>query len=245
MRHATRLLHPVGGVALLAPGRRLPGREVLVQEVVLVHHILVIVHVGQAARLGREGQRVLRQGLVDLFVVLNLGESPGIDGLGWVLLLHDAKHTVIQMLVEVLSVGEGNRTGRTLASGVGGVARQFLAAVDVGRSLLPAVWWCLLNTVYGCQVTLEDVRSVERLLGGRARAGTETTHHCPFVVGQGVSVLVVLSCKTFDVVVTGLNRALLWPLSLMGQHVRLQVFEGFPAVGMWASLLLLGLVSTI
>lgn len=51
-------------------------------------------------------------------------------------------------------------------------------------------------------------------------------------MGKGVAVLVVLPSETFDVVLTVDNRALLGSLSLMSEHVGLQVFEGPAALGM-------------
>jgi hypothetical protein len=47
--------------------------------------------------------------------VLHLGEAPGIDRLGRVLLLHDAQHAVVEMLVKVLSIAEGLGASAALA----------------------------------------------------------------------------------------------------------------------------------
>jgi hypothetical protein len=90
-------------------------------------------------------------------------------------------------------------------------------------------------------VALEDIGTVERLLVGGPRAGTEATHHCSFVVGQGVPVLIVLPREPFDVVVTCLDWALLGTLILMRQHVCFQVFEDLSTVGIGAASLLSGL----
>lgn len=95
------------------------------------------------------------------------------------------------------------------------------------------------------QVALEDVGTVKGLLRGRAGAWAEAADHCAFVVCESVTVLVILSSKALCVVLAGLNGALLRPLSLVSEHVSLEVLEGLAAVGIGASLLLLGLVTAI
>ena len=55
---------------------------------------------------------------------------------------------------------------------------------------------------------------------------------------ERVSVLVVFSCESLDMVVAGLDWALLWSLVLVGEGVRLQVLEDFAAFGICASSLL-------
>lgn len=74
-------------------------------------------------------------------------------------------------------------------------------------------------------MSLEDVCAVEALLRRAARARAERTDHRPLVVRQGVSVLVVFACETFGVVLAGWDGALLWPLVLVSEHVRFEVFE--------------------
>jgi hypothetical protein len=74
-------------------------------------------------------------------------------------------------------------------------------------------------------MSLKDVRAVEAFLGCRARAWTKRADHRPFVVRQGVSVLVVFAGKAFGVVFAGRDGALFWPLVLVGEHVRFEVFE--------------------
>lgn len=44
-------------------------------------------------------------------------------------------------------------------------------------------------------------------------------------MGESVSVLVVFSCKSLEVVLAGCDRALLWSLILMSEHMCLQVLE--------------------
>lgn len=61
-------------------------------------------------------------------------------------------------------------------------------------------------------MTLEDVGAVEALFRGGAGTWAESAYHCPFVVGQGVAVLVVLAGESLDVVLAVQNRALLWSL---------------------------------
>ena len=61
-------------------------------------------------------------------------------------------------------------------------------------------------------------------------------------MGKCVPVLVVLPCETLCVIFTSSNRALLRPLVLVGEHVRLQVLEHSTAFWKWAHSLLPGLV---
>jgi hypothetical protein len=242
VRHAPRLLYAVGRVALSRPGGGLAALEVLL--IVILAHLLVVLLVRQAGGLSSEGKGVLLQGLVNFAVVLDLGQPPCVDSLCGVLLLNNAEHTVVQVLVEVLGVGEGDGTSRTLASGIGCVSRGFAALVATSR-LLAAVWRGLLDTVHSRQMPLEDIGAVERLLSRGTGSRTETAHHCSLVVGQGVSVLVVLAREALDVVIARLNWALFGAFRLVRQHVRLQVLEGLTTVGVWASLLLLGLIAAI
>lgn len=192
---------------------------------------------------GGGGQVVLLQSLVNTAVVLHLGKALGVDGLGGVLLLNNAEDTVVKMLVEVLGVGESLRAGAALAGRIGSVTSKLLAGVDGGGGLLAAVRGRLLDAVNCGEMALEHVGAVEGLLGSGARAGAEATDHGALVMGQGVAVLVVLASKALDVVLAGLDGALLGALRLVGEHVRLEVLEDFAAVGVGASLALLGLVT--
>lgn len=49
-------------------------------------------------------------------------------------------------------------------------------------------------------MSLEDICPVEALLRRASTARTESTYHGTLVVGQGVSILVVLPGKAFDVI---------------------------------------------
>ena len=84
-------------------------------------------------------------------------------------------------------------------------------------------------------MSFEDIGSVEALLRWRSRPGTKATDHGSLVVGQGVSIFVVLSCKALLVVFTSQDGTFLGTFGLMCEHVGLQVFEDFAALGMRAS----------
>jgi hypothetical protein len=94
-------------------------------------------------------------------------------------------------------------------------------------------------------VTLEDICSVEALLGGRARSGTESTDHGPFVVSEGVSVFVILAGESFQMVIAVNNRALFRALALVSEHVSFQVLERAATIGKRASALLAALVLAV
>lgn len=181
--------------------------------------------------------------MVDHLVVLDLGQSLCIDGLCGILLLHNSKDTVVQMLVEVLGIGEGLRTRGTLSSGIGSIASEFLSSGHAGWRLLAAVRGSLFNTMNSGQVSLEYICSVERLFGRRPRARAEAANHGALVVGQCVAVLVVFAGKTLDVVFAGLDGTLLGSLILVSEHVRLEVLEYLAAIGIGAPLLLLGFIA--
>ena len=78
---------------------------------------------------------------------------------------------------------------------------------------------------------LENVCAVEALLSGRAWTRTETAYHSPFIMGQCMSILVVFPCEALLVILASRDRALLWPLRLMGKHVCLEVLEDSTAFG--------------
>lgn len=146
------------------------------------------------------------------------------------------------MLVKVLGVVEALRASAALASGVGSIAGEghWRAA-----SPLAAVGRSLLDIVDRGEVSLEDVGAVKRLLGRRPRSGAEATDHVALVVRQGMTVLVILASKPLNVVLASGDGALFRALSLMGEHVGLEILEGLAALGIGASLLLLGLVAAV
>lgn len=84
-------------------------------------------------------------------------------------------------------------------------------------------------------MTLEDIGAIEALFRGGAGARAETAYHGPFVVGEGVAVLVVLAGEALDVVFAVQDWALLGSLRLVSQHVGFQVFEDSATVRVWAA----------
>lgn len=62
-------------------------------------------------------------------------------------------------------------------------------------------------------------------------------------MGQGVAVLIIFPRETLDVVVASLDRALLWSLILVSQHVCLEILEHLSTIRISASSLLLGLLA--
>lgn len=67
----------------------------------------------------------------------------------------------------------------------------------------------------------------------------------PFVMGQGVSVLVVFARKSFVVIFAGDDGAFLRSLGLVGQHMRFEILEDLATVGMWASTFLGALLTRL
>jgi hypothetical protein len=84
-------------------------------------------------------------------------------------------------------------------------------------------------------MTLEYIGAVEALFSRRSGTGTESTHHCPFVMGQCVSIFVIFACKPLEVVFAVDDRAFFRSLALVGQHVSPEILEGSAAVGPGAS----------
>jgi len=92
-------------------------------------------------------------------------------------------------------------------------------------------------------MSLEDVRTVERLLCCGSGAWAEATDHVALIMSKGVPVLIILSCKTFDVVITIDDWAFLRSFILMREHMRLEILENFAAIQVCATALLFGLVT--
>lgn len=239
MGNAPGFLNTIGRIGLLlGEGRRHIGaRRNIISLVIL--HVKVILVVLNLSGLCGGGEVVLLQGLVNALVVLHFGQALCVDGLRGVLLLDNTENTIVQVLVEVLSIGEGLRTSTALASSIRSIASKLLARVGTSGCLLAAVGGSLLDTVDGGQVPLEDIGAVERLLRSRAGSRTETAHHGTLVVSQGVAVLVVLASEALDVILAGLDGTLLGSLVLVGEHVCLEVLEDLATVRVGASLLLL------
>jgi hypothetical protein len=78
----------------------------------------------------------------------------------------------------------------------------------------------LLHAVFEDQMSLEDVCSMK---GFSHRFRTEFAYHDPVVVGEGVAIPVVSSRETLLVVSAGQNRAFLWTLGSMSEHVHPEV----------------------
>ena len=132
------------------------GRSFVVIFAVVV--IMMVVHLVIGA--SRVDQFVLLHCLLHFLVRVDLGQSLLVDHFARFLLLHHAKNTVVQMLVEILRVAECNRASRALASGI---AAGLGMALIASTGLLPAVGWGLLHAMHGGQMTLEDIGSVEAL----------------------------------------------------------------------------------
>ena len=186
------------------------------------------------------GQHVPVKGLSNVSVIGDTAEQLLVYSFAGFLLLNDSKNTVVQMLVEILCIPEGGRAGGTFSCDITRSDGWFLSRT--ARALLAAVGRILFNTVHGGKVSLEDIRSVEALFGGRSRARAESTHHITLVVGEGVSILIVFAGEPFLMVRTGRNWALFRPLRLMGQHMCFQVFEQSAAAWMKTSIALASVV---
>jgi hypothetical protein len=152
-----------------------------------------------------------------------------VDGLGRVNLLHNTENTVVKMLIKVLSISESDRASG--ASALGWVERGGTRSLLSRWALSSAIGRRLLDSVDRSKMALEDVGAVEALLGRGARPGAEAAHHRTLVVGQCVAVLVVLASESLDVVLACLDRALLWPLILVREHMGLEILEDTAAFG--------------
>ena len=84
-------------------------------------------------------------------------------------------------------------------------------------------------------MSLENISTIEALLGGGPGAWAEVADHGAFVVCQSVTVLVVLAREAFLMVLASHNRALFRSFGLMRQHMGFEIFEEATAVGIRAS----------
>lgn len=125
------------------------------------------------------------------------------------------------MFVEFLRIGECGGASGASSCNVGYAAVGFATT----RALLAAIGRILLYTMDRSKVALEHIGAVEALLRCRAAARTETTNHGALVVGECVSVLVVLPREALGVILASGNWALLGPLVLVSEHVRLEILE--------------------
>ena len=185
------------------------------------------------------GQGVVSKRIDYGLVVVHRGEISLVDGLTGIALLDDTQNTLVQMFVEVLGVAEGARTGRAPARTVvdlvivcveiditrAGPANGAALGQTTDRCLLTTVGRSLLDLMYVGQVSFEDVGPVEGFLGGGTHAGTEWTKHRPLVVGQRMSVLVVLARESLLRILARGDGALLRPLRLMGECMGFEVAE--------------------
>jgi hypothetical protein len=88
-------------------------------------------------------------------------------------------------------------------------------------------------------MSLEHISAVKALLSCGPRARTEAANHGTLIMRQSVSVLVVLASKSLDMVLACLDGALLGSLSLVSEHVGLQILERAATVRDWADTLFL------
>lgn len=172
------------------------------------------------------------QGLLYGSIIGDGREQLGIDSFAWVSLLNDPKHAIVEMLIEVLRACESIVASRAHSWCCTGTVRRPLC-VGVWR-LLAGVWRRLFDTMDRREMSLEHVCSVEALLRSASTPRTEPTHHCAFVVCQGMPVLVILSREAFDVILAGRDRTLFRPRLLVRKHVCLEILEVTAAGGNWA-----------
>lgn len=91
-------------------------------------------------------------------------------------------------------------------------------------------------------MTLEYVGAIKAFLCCRARARAKPAHHCAFIMGQCVPILIVFASKPFVVVVASRDRTLLGSFRLMCEHVCLQILEKSATVWIWATISLLSIL---
>ena len=134
---------------------------VVIVDLVFLEVILFVFVVAGDSVLDALRQTIAVKCLGDIWVLCNRCEQALVDGLAGIGLLNDAEHTVVQVLVELLRVGKGDRASGASTSNTGLRATESLAA---RWALLAAVGRVLLDTVNRCKMPLEDISAVERLL---------------------------------------------------------------------------------
>lgn len=173
--------------------------------------VVVLIIVIWIAGASRVDQVMLFHRLLHLLVRVDLCQSLLVDSLTGLFLLHNTENTVVQMLVEILGIAECTRASRALASRIG--AGPCLGCC-VG-TLPPGIRGSLFHAMHGGQMTLEDICSVEALFRRRPRPRAKPADHGTFIVGQSVTVLVVLTSETFGVVFASDNGAFFRSFGLM------------------------------
>lgn len=118
------------------------------------------------------------------------------------------------------------------------VARDFLHGGS-RWALLATVRGILFYAVNGRQMTLKYVGAIKGFLCCRARAWAKPAHHCAFVMGQCVPILIVFASKPFVVVVASRDRTFLGSFGLMCEHMCFQIFKESATVWFWATISLL------
>jgi hypothetical protein len=187
---------------------------------------------------------------------LDLVKVGFVDGGRWLRLDDLVEDTVVEMLVELLGVQEGEATSGALAGdtlwkawegrarggwgrvlggwsschvrawrGLGGWATR-----AAGALLAATVRWSLLNIVNGHQMSLEDICAVEGLFGGKTGAWAETADHGTLVMGEGMSLAIVLSREPLLGVLAGSDWALFWSLALVSKLMSAKVTEDLVAL---------------
>ena len=202
--------------------------------VVIIIAFLIIEGCCIEVEVGFSGNHVAVHCVADCFIIGYTTEVLLVDGLTGFLLLHHAKDTVVQMLIEFLRVLKSCGAGGTLASRVNGLRWHLLVR---GRicTLLAAVWWRLFYAMDRGKVALEDVCTIKAFLRRWAGSWAESTDHVPLVVSKGVTIFVVFASEAFLVISAGSDGAFLRSLRLMGKHMRFQILEWSTAVRMRAT----------
>ncbi len=180
------------------------------------------------------GEHVPIQRFMNGGIVCYLRQPLLVDGLTRLFLSHNSKDAVVEMFVKVLCIFEGVRARRALSCRVGTVVQELLRGTRA-RNPLTAIRSGLFDPVDCREMTFEHVCAIEAFLRRRTRTRAKSTDHRPPVVGEGVSILVVLSSEPLQVILAGHDRAFFWAFGLVRQHVRLEVLENASTVGIRAS----------
>ena len=139
--------------------------RLIFEVIIILIAFLVIESCSIEVEVGFSGNHVSIHCVTDRVIKGYSPEMMFIDRFTGFFLLHHAKNTIVQMLIEILRIFESCGAGGTLASRAHSLRRHLLVC---GRicTLLAAVWWCLLYAVDRGKVALEDVCAIEALLRG-------------------------------------------------------------------------------